>query len=173
MKYGEAVKKSMETLALDSRAIFIGYNLTHGSRAYGSLKNIPSEKIIEMPVAENLMAGLATGMAIEGFKPILIFERHDFMLNALDALVNHLDKLESLSNQQYSAPVIIRAILGSTKPIDPGPQHKQEFTDAFRNILKMPIYDPQDSEEVLKTYDRAFASNSPVMIIERRDYYNR
>ena len=82
MKYGEAVKKSMEMLAQDERTLFIGYNLVRGSKAYGSLSDIPSEKIIEMPVAENLMAGLSNGLSIGGFRPVLIFERHDFMLNA-------------------------------------------------------------------------------------------
>ena len=55
MKYGEAVKKSMENLAKDHSILFVGYNLIHGSRAYGSLKDISSEKIIETPVAEILI----------------------------------------------------------------------------------------------------------------------
>lgn len=172
MKYGEAIKKSMEDLAQDPRTIFIGYNLIHGSKGYGSLENISSEKIIETPVAENLMAGLSTGLAIEGYKPILIFERHDFMLNALDGLVNHLDKLNELSHGQYSPPVIIRAIVGSVNQINPGPQHKQDFTDAFKTMFKMPIYDPKNPKEVLETYEIAKNTKAPIMIIERRDFYN-
>jgi len=172
MKYGEAVKFSMEELAKDQSVLFIGYNLTHGSKAYGSLKNIPESQIIETPVAESLMTGLSTGLALEGFKPILIFERHDFILNALDGLVNHLDKLDELSHGQYSPSVTIRAILGSNKPINPGPQHSQDFTEAFKKMLKMPLYDPQNSREVLDAYKIAIHSKNPTMIIERRDFYN-
>lgn len=172
MKYGEAVKKSMEQLAQDPKTIFIGYNLIHGSKAYGSLKDVSKEKIIETPVAENLMAGLATGMAIEGFKPILIFERHDFMLNALDSLVNHLDKINLLSEGQYHCPVIIRAIVGSKNPINPGPQHMQDFTGSFKKMFRMPIYDPKTSSEVLSNYEKMRNSQDPSIIIERRDFYN-
>ncbi len=171
MKYGEAVKKSMDLLAQDPRVLFIGYNLTRGSRAYGSLKDIPPEKIIEMPVAENLMTGLSIGLAIEDFRPVLIFERHDFMPNALDALVNHLDKLEELSCGQYCSPVIVRAIVGSKSPIDPGPQHMQDFTNAFRAMFKMPIYDPKGPKEILSIYNKALSLNNPVIVIERRDSY--
>jgi pyruvate dehydrogenase E1 component beta subunit len=172
MNYGKAVKFSMEELAKDSKTLFIGYNLIHGSKAYGSLEDISSEKIIETPVAENLMSGLSLGLAIEGYKPVLIFERHDFMLNALDGLVNHLDKLNDLSDKQYYPKVIVRAIVGSKSPIYPGPQHIQDFTDAFRKIFKMPIYDPKNSHEVLEVYKIASKTKLPIMIIERRDLYN-
>jgi len=172
MKYGEAIKKSMENLAQNTKVLFIGYNLIHGSRAYGSLKDIPSNKIIETPVAENLMAGLSTGLAIEGFRPVLIFERHDFMLNALDGLVNHLDKLKGLSNGEYSPPVIIRAIVGSKAPINPGPQHMQDFTEAFKKMISFPIYEPETSREVLDSYKRAEGLKSAAMIIEKKDLYN-
>lgn len=173
INYGEAVKQTMEKLAEDPRTLFIGYNLRFGSCGYGSLKNIDSSKIIEMPVAENLMAGMAMGLGLEGFMPVLIFERHDFMLNALDSIVNHLDKLEVLSNNQYKSQVIIRAILGSTKPINPGVQHSQDFTEIYRKLLKLKIYDPQNADEVLKNYKEAIETKLPCMFIERRDFYGR
>lgn len=170
MNYGEAVKKSMEDLAKDARTLFIGYNLAHGSRAYGSLRDVSTKQIIETPIAENLMAGLSAGLSLVGFRPVLIFERHDFMLNALDGLINHIDKIGDLSNGQYTAPVIIRAIVGSRRPINPGPQHEQDFTEAFRKMLKMPVYDPKNSEEVLRTYVDVSTLDTPVMIIERRNF---
>jgi len=173
MKYGEAVKASMEELAKDPGVLFIGYNLAHGSKAYGSLQNIPREKIIETPVAENLMAGLSIGMAMEGFRPVLIFERHDFVLNALDGLVNHLDKMEELSHRQYSLPVIIRAIIGSKTPINPGPQHEQDFTRSFEEMFKMQIFDPRSSPQVLDSYEKIKKVKGPAMVIERRDLYGR
>jgi len=172
MNYGEAVKKSMEDLAKDPDVLFVGYNLIHGSKAYGSLKEVSQNKIIEMPVAENLMGGMSTGLAIVGFKPVLIFERHDFILNSLDSLVNHLDKFKELSHGQYSPKVIIRAIVGSLSPIDPGPQHKQDFTEAFRSIFKMPVYDPKNSQQVLECYDQAKKIEGSAIIIERKDLYN-
>lgn len=171
MNYGQAIKHSMEKLAEDSRTVFVGYNLSHGSQAYGSLSNVPKERILEMPVAENLMAGMSMGMSIEGFLPVVIFERHDFMLLALDALVNHLDKIEELSQGQYIPKAIIRAIIGSKKPINPGPQHSADFTQQFRGMLHFPIYDPINAQEVLEAYEAARVSQRPSMFIERRELY--
>lgn len=173
MNYGEAIKLSMEKLAQDSRTRFIGYNLKFGSCSYGSLKDIDKSKIIEMPVAENLMGALSMGLGLEGFRSVLIFERHDFMLNALDSLVNHIDKLYELSKGQFKSPVITRAILGPIKPINPGPQHSQDFTDNFKKIVKMKIYDPATAQEVLDSYKEAMYSNEPSLFIERRDLYGR
>ena len=93
MNYGETIKKSMERLEKDEKTIFIGYNISFGSQAYGTLKDIPSIQKIETPLAENLMVGLAIGLGMGGYRPVLFFERHDFILNALDGLVNHLDKM--------------------------------------------------------------------------------
>jgi len=65
LKYLDAVKRSMKGLT-DKKTIFVGYNVRYGS-AYGSLKEIPEEQRLETPLAENLMAGLAMGMSLEGF----------------------------------------------------------------------------------------------------------
>ena len=171
MKYKEIIKSSMEEIAKDEKAVFIGYNLKHGSRGYGSLRDVAEDKILETPVAENLMAGLATGIAIEGFKPVLIFERHDFMLNALDCLINYLNQIPFLSNKEYSAPIIIRAVVGSMNPINPGPQHSQDFSDFFKSKFKFPVFDPQNASELRHAFEYAKKFKSPCLIIERRELY--
>ena len=172
MKYKDLIKTSMEEIAKNEMAVFIGYNLKYGARGYGSLKDVDKSKILETPVAENLMAGLATGMAIEGFKPVLIFERHDFMLNSLDSLINYLDKLPILANKQYKAPMIIRAVIGSMTPINPGPQHSQDFSDIFRSKIHFPVFDPQNVAQLKQAYDHAKKFEEPCMLIERREFYD-
>jgi pyruvate/2-oxoglutarate/acetoin dehydrogenase E1 component len=171
MKYRDAIKHAMEELARDQRTIFLGYNVLYGSRAYGTLDGVPSEQCLETPVAENLMAGLAIGMALAGYRPVLFFERHDFVLNALDAIVNHLDKLESMSHGQFRAPVIIRATVGGRAPLHPGPQHTQDFTEAFRSMLTFPVLDITTPAEVQDAYRLAGQFDTPVMLVERRDLY--
>lgn len=162
----------METLARDEKVLFLGYNLTHGSCAYGTLKDVDKDKLIETPVAENLMAGLAMGLALEGFKPVVFFERHDFMLIALDSIVNHIDKIEKLSQGQYKAPLIIRAVVGATKPLYPGLQHLQDFTEIFKKIVNFPVYEVKTREEIKRAYEEARKFEKPVMIIERKDLYS-
>lgn len=171
MTYRDAIRRSMEMLAEDPLIVFIGYNLKYGSKGYKTLNQIDSSKIIETPVAENLMAGLAIGMSLEGYKPILIFERHDFMLNALDSLVNHLDKLPQLSNGDYNPKIIIRAIIGRKEPINPGPQHMQDFSEFFKQYLKFPVYDPGNEIEVLEIYQRLKDLKGASMVIERSELY--
>jgi pyruvate/2-oxoglutarate/acetoin dehydrogenase E1 component len=170
--YRDAIKASMEDLAKDPSVVFVGYNLKHGSRGYKTLTDIDQSRIIETPVAENLMAGLCMGVAIEGgFRPVLIYERHDFVLNALDALVNHLDLMEELSRGQLNPRVIIRAIIGRKKPVDPGPQHLHDLSVFFKSVFHFPVYDPRDGEEVLKVYNEIKNLNSPAMVIERSELY--
>ena len=173
MIYKEAIKKSMEMLAKEENTIFLGYNVCFGSQGYGTLKDIPQNKKIETPLAESLMMGLGIGMSLEGYRPIIFFERHDFVLNALDGIVNHLDKLESMSKGQFKTPVIIRAVIGSKIPLNPGAQHTQDFTEAFRKMIKFPIYEPKNSQEVIRDYIKAYNSLNPTMVVERRDLYDK
>lgn len=171
MKYQDAIKQEMEKLAKDDKVIFIGYNISYGSKAYGTLKDVPKEKKLETPVAENLMSGLAIGMAMEGFKPVLFFERHDFMLIALDSLLNHLDKMEKLSHGHYKAPIVIRAVVGATKPLYPGLQHLQDFTNIFKEMFHFQVFEVKNIKEIKEAYEIAGKFQNPVMIIERKDLY--
>lgn len=172
MNYKEAIINSMNELAKDENRIFLGYNVCFGSEAYGTLKNISLKQRLETPLAENLMIGLASGMSLEGYKPVVFFERHDFILNALDGIVNHLDKIPDMSENQYSMPVIIRATIGSRSPLNPGVQHTQDFTNAFKELINFPVYYPKTPKDILESYKIAKDSKSPIMIIEKRDLYN-
>lgn len=171
MNFKTAITQAMTDAALTKSTVFIGYNLKYGSRGYGTLSGVPQEKIIEMPVAEALMSGVAIGLSLGGYIPILIFERHDFMLLGLDALVNHLDKFNSLSNGQFNPKVIIRAIIGGTKPFNPGDQHNQDFTPIFKGLFNFPVLSSSLPQEIISYYSQALLSNTSTMIIENRDSY--
>ena len=138
MKYKDAIKKSMEMLAQDDRFKFLGYNVKYGSMAYGTLKDV-QDKCMETPLAENLMADLAIGLSLEGYRPVVFFERQDFILNSLDAIVNHMDKIDSMSNGQFKTPVILRATVGAKNILNPGPQHTQDFSEIFKKLIKFPV----------------------------------
>jgi pyruvate/2-oxoglutarate/acetoin dehydrogenase E1 component len=173
MKYGEAITNSMEKLALDKDRVFIGYNITNGSQAYGTLKTIPKEQKIEMPVAENLMIGMATGMALEGYKPVVFFERHDFLMLGADAMLNHLSTLERMSHNQFKAPVIIRATVGAKNQLYPGPQHIADYSKQLKEMVSFPVYDPSTALEIKEIYNSLQNVNHPTMMIERRELYGK
>lgn len=169
LSYKDAVIDSMEKLGNDG-AIFIGYNVRKGD-AMGTLKNVPDTQKLETPVAENLMAGLAIGMSFENIKPVLYLERHDFMLVAADAIVNHIDKIERISHGEFRVPVIIRAVVADGGPFYSGPTHSQDFTCAFRQMVTFPIFDPVTGEDVSRAFETARVSKRPAMIIERKSRY--
>lgn len=173
MIYQEAVKKSMEMLAKDKRVLFVGYGLAYNGKAYNTLIDVPREKILETPLAENLMTSLGIGMSLGGFLPVIYFERHDFMLIASDAIVNHFDKIERMSYGQFKTPAIIRTVTGHDKPIDPGAQHMQDFTKAFKEMVKFPIYEPRTSKEVIDIYKSLLKTEGPAMVVERKSLYDQ
>ncbi len=167
--YKDAANAAMKELG-DLGAIFIGYNVARGD-AMGTLKEVPTDQKLETPVAENLMAGLAIGMAFEGFLPVLYFERHDFMMVAMDAIVNHIDKIERISHGEYKVPVIIRAVTADGGPFYSGITHSQDFTNVLREAVSFPVTDPQNGEELLEAFREAVASERPAIIVERKSLY--
>ena len=164
--YKENINISMKKLA-ENNGVFIGYNVKNGN-AMGSLKGIPDDQKIETPVAENLMVGLAIGMSFEGYRPVVYFERHDFMLVAMDAIGNHLNHIERMSHGEYKCPVILKTVVADSGPFYSGPTHSQDFTNVFKNMVNFPVFDPKHSQELLHAYNWANNSSRPTMIVERK-----
>jgi pyruvate dehydrogenase E1 component alpha subunit len=169
ISYKDAVEQVMTELGQDN-TIFIGYNVARGD-AMGTLKNVPAEKKLETPVAENLMSGLAIGLSFEGYKPVVYFERHDFILVAMDAIVNHIDKIERISHGEYKVPIIIRAVTADAGPFYSGITHSQDFTNLLRAAVSFPVEDPQNGKDVIKAFRQARDSGRPAIVVERKSLY--
>lgn len=168
LSYKDAIKQSMEQLASNGY-IFLGYSVYPGN-AMGSLSNVNDNLKIETPVAENLMVGLSIGMSLEGFKPVLFFERHDFMLVAADAIGNHLDKINWISEGEFNPRVILKTVVDDGGLFYSGPTHSQDFTNVFREMVNFPVVDLHSSNEVLPAYEAASKFDGPVMIVEHKKY---
>lgn len=170
MNYLDETKKAMEWLNKQKNTIFLGQTVRYeGSPMYRSLENVPMEKRIEMPVAEDMQMGMSIGMALEGYVPISIFPRMDFLLCAINQLVNHLDKVKEMSHGEFSPGVIIRTQIGNTKPLDPGPQHCGDYTKGIkklcRNILILKIWEAENIHEAYElAYTRAITGSSTLII---------
>ena len=169
ISYKEAMNLAMKELG-DKGAIFIGYNVAKGD-AMGTLKEVSAEQKLETPVAENLMSGLAIGMSFEEFLPVIYFERHDFMMVAMDAIVNHVDKIERISHGEFKVPVIIRAVTADGGPFYSGITHSQDFTEVLKAAVTFPIYDPKNGKEILEAFRNARDSKRPAIIVERKSRY--
>lgn len=167
--YKDAMVKAMAYLG-SGNSIFIGYNVKRGN-AMGTLKDVSDDLKLETPVAENLMSGIAIGMSFEGFVPVIYFERQDFMLVAMDAIGNHIDKIERISCGEYKVPVIIRAVIADGGPFYSGPTHSQDFTNVLKNLVSFPVLEPTTGDEVLHAFEYAYNSRKPCIIIERKSRY--
>lgn len=169
LSYKDSVTLAMTELGNEG-SIFIGYSIVPGD-AMGTLINVPRSQKLETPVAENLMVGLAIGMSFEGFKPVVYFERHDFMLVAADAIANHIDKVERISHGEFVAPVILKTVVDDGGLFYSGPTHSQDFTAAFKELLSFPVIDARTPSEVLQAYRYAKNSGRPAMIVEHKQYF--
>ena len=171
MNYKAELTAANTRLADDPRRVFIGYGLKTG-RALGTLKDVPAERIIETPVAENLMCGIASGMALAGMLPVVFIERFDFALCAADAIVNHACKIADISRKQFGCGVIYRVVVGNrTKPLFTGVTHTQNFTRAFMN-MGVEVIPLKFAERIAPAYDEAAQAASlgvPVMLVEHKD----
>jgi pyruvate dehydrogenase E1 component beta subunit len=168
--YKEDITAAMDMLAADPRVRFVGYGVRYGGKAMGTLKNVPEAQLVETPVAENLMVGLAIGMALRGLRPVVFIERFDFIMNAMDAIVNHLEKIDVMSNGQFSPAVILRVVIGnSQKPLYTGETHTQDFSEAMRRLIEMPVFVLPDDGDARYAYSHATMTGASTMIIEKKD----
>lgn len=160
-----AVNQAMRNLAADERTIFVGQSVAYdGAAIHASLDGVAAHKRLEMPVVEDFQVGFCIGLALQGKIPICIFPRIDFMLLAANQIVNHMDKLPVFG---WDAKVILRTTVGQTKPLDAGPQHTQDHTDAFRLMLKHAhVRQLGFAEWVVPTYEAALAAKCSTLIVE-------
>ena len=171
--YGEAVKLAMTRLGKND-TLFFGYNLGENfGNAMGTLSDVNSDQKIETPVAENLMGSLALGVSFLGFKSVVYYERHDFMLVAADVIGNHINHLERISHGEFIPNVILRTVVADGGPFYSGPTHSQDFTKVFRELVSFPVLEPKNKLEVIKDYAVAQNTVGPYMIVERKSYYNK
>ena len=173
--YKEELTKVMRWLGEKPDTIFIGQNIIYGGNAiFDTLRDVPIEKKIEVPVIEDAQLGMSIGMLLCNKTVISIYPRFDFLLLAVNQLVNHLDKLENFTHNQYHAKVIIRVGIGSTKPMYPGVQHCGDYTEAFRKMTKrLNILKIDKSEQAFHAYRCAYNAEYPVssLIVEDMGLY--
>jgi len=169
--YASELTEAMSFLAMDPRTVFIGQAIRYpGTAVTNTLKNVPMDRRIEMPVAEQLQMGISIGMSLNGFIPVTIYPRWNFLLLAMSELVNHLDKLPLIS--EYRPKVIVRTVVGSERPLNPGPQHLGNFTKAFKSICQtIKFVELEEPENIVPAYKEALARDGSTVLVEFGDYY--
>src|SRR3990167_4379921 len=171
MTYKDAITETMYELAKKDEVLLIGQGLLNGDRVYNTLQKVPTTKCLELPCAENLHVGAAIGLALKGYRPVVVFQRMDFILLAADAIINHLCLMPKMSGGQFKLPVLIRVIVGSQdESFNVGPQHNKDFSELF--MPYMSVYQFRRGMDIKNTYEMAWNEQEPAMMVEYKDCYN-
>ena len=176
MKYFDELKKSMNYLAASEKTIFIGQAVeVPGTSMTNTLKEINPKKLLELPVAEEMQMGITTGLALDGNIPVSIFPRWNFLLLAMNQLINHLDKVNIMSNNGFKTKAIIRTGVGSQRPLHPQYQHIGDFTDMVRKMCSsLDVIQLNEPEDIFPSYEKALNRDDgrSTILVEFGDYHN-
>jgi pyruvate/2-oxoglutarate/acetoin dehydrogenase E1 component len=172
-KYFENLCVAMEMLAQHERALFMGQAVAFkGTAMTETFRNIAPDKLLELPVAEDMQMGLCIGYSLDGGLPISVYPRFNFLLLAVNQLVLHLDKMPIYSVRRYQPKVIIRTAVASSKLLDPGAQHVGDFTDMFQRLLyTVHVVDLWNEEDIVPAYLRAMKSDRSTLLVEHAARY--
>jgi pyruvate/2-oxoglutarate/acetoin dehydrogenase E1 component len=169
--YFEQLCDAMKLVSDHPNSVFMGQGVgCPGTTMSDTFRDVPAKQKLEMPVAEDMQMGMATGMALEGYLPVCVFPRWNFLLLAANQLINHLDRLPLYSG--YAPKVIIRTAVPSNRPFDPGPQHDDDFTLAFKRMLRtVRVVRLFDSMQVVSGYQEALEADCSTLLVEFTDKY--
>src|SRR5271167_4843530 len=134
LSYVAALREAhAQLLSHDSRVFVIGQGLWSPWYAGGSMQDLEKEfsrgRILDSPVSENATTGLAVGAALAGMRPIVFHPRMDFMLLAMDPIVNQAANWSYLFQGRIGVPLVIRAVIN--RGGEQGAQHSQALHATF------------------------------------------
>lgn len=174
MKYFDELKRSMDYLARHPDVVFIGQAVEYaGTGMSNTLKDVPNNQKLELPVTEDLQMGIANGLALDGKIPVSLFPRWNFLLLGASQLINHLDKLSFFSD--FKTKVIIRTSVGSQRPLHPQHQHVGDYTEAFKLMLSnVEVIRLDEPEQIFPAYEKSLqrTDGKSTILVEWGDYYN-
>ena len=164
--YKDELIKSMNYLAEKPNTIFVGQQTAYsGNPMSTTILDVPVEKMIETPVFEEVQMGMSVGLGMTNMCVITFYPRWDFLICAANQLINHLDKFKHMTG--YDSHVIIRVGKGSDDPLDPGVQHKADYTDEFKSMLSdIEIINFYDKSNIYETYKKAYENKKPIILVE-------
>ncbi len=175
MSYREALMISMRNaLATNDQALLVGQGVDDFKGTFGTTLNLHEEfgapRCLDTPLAEEGVAGVALGMALNGVYPIQTHIRADFMLLASNQIINLIAKYRYMFGGRYHVPLLIRAVIG--RSWGQGAQHSQSPQSLFAHIPGLTVIMPATAQSVLDSY--AYATQhypGPVLSIEHRLLY--
>jgi len=177
LSFVDAIREATDQeMARDERVLLFGLDVDDPKAILGTTKGLVerygAERVFGTPLSEDAMSGAAVGMALAGLRPIHVHIRMDFVMLAMNQLVNMAAKTHYMFGGQESCPLVVRSIIG--KSWGQGAQHSQGLYSFFMHVPGLKVVAPSTPYDAKGCLAAAVRDDNPVMFIEHRIlYYQR
>ena len=171
--YQEALNDGLrQILSTLPEAYILGEDVVTYGGGFGVTKGLVldfPDRVLDTPISEAAITGVATGSALLGKRPILEIQFSDFLTVAIDQIVNEASKIHFLSQGSQSVPMVIRAASGSGTGASA--QHSQSFENWFTHVPGLIVAMPSNAYDAKGILVSAVKNNNPVIIFEPKSLY--
>jgi len=174
IQFRQAIAEAMsEEMRKDEKVFLLGEEVAEYNGAYkasqGMLDEFGEKRVIDTPIAELGFAGIATGAAMNGLKPIVEFMTFNFSLVAIDQIINSAAKIRQMSDGQFQMPIVFRGPTASAGQL--GAQHSQAFESWFANCPGLKVVVPSNPYDAKGLLKAAIRDNDPIIFMESEQMY--
>ncbi len=174
LKYREALNEALvQAMEGDDNVFVMGCGVDDEGGIFGTTKaafeKFGKDRVIDAPLAENAIAGIGVGASILGKRPVIVHARNDFLLLAMDQIVNHAAKWNIMSGGKLDCPMVIRAIIG--RGWGQAAQHSQSLQALFSHIPGLKVMMPASAYDAKGLLLGAIDDPGTVVSIEHRLLY--
>jgi pyruvate/2-oxoglutarate/acetoin dehydrogenase E1 component len=171
LTYAEAVREATEQeMSRDSSVIVLGMGVDDVKGTYGTTSGLQekfgSQRVFDTPISEDAMTGTAIGAALAGLRPIQVHIRMDFLLLAMNQLVNVAAKSSYMYGGAISVPIVVRSIIG--RSWGQGAQHSQGLHSFFMHVPGLKVVAPNTPYDAKGCLIQSIRDDNPVIFIEHR-----
>ena len=176
LRYIRAINEALhEEMARDEAVVILGEDVGMGGGAFGATRGLYErfgpERVMDMPISEAAITGIAAGAAAGGMRPVVEIMFMDFVGLCMDGIVNQIAKLRYLSAGQYVVPVVLRLPAGGG--LNAGPQHSQCLEAWFAHVPGLKVVMPSTPYDAKGLLKAAIRDDNPVMVVEHKALYPR
>jgi acetoin:2,6-dichlorophenolindophenol oxidoreductase subunit beta len=175
LTYRQALNEAHEQLLKKDPSVYvIGEGVDDPGGVFGSTKDLIKKfgknRVMDMPIAENGLTGIAVGSAMTGMKPIFVHMRSDFLPMCMDQIMNHAAKWNFMTGGHVQAPIVIRNIIG--RGWGSAAQHSQALHGMFLSVAGLKIATPATPYDAKGLLISAVKGKNPVLFCEHRWLYD-
>lgn len=176
LSYVDALREAQfQALERDTSVFLMGEGIDDPGGIFGSttglVERFGRERVMDIPIAENGMTGIAIGAALAGMRPVFIHMRMDFLPMCMDQIVNHAAKWHYMTGGRVNVPLVIRSIIG--RGWGSAAQHSQALHALFTHIPGLKVLMPSTPYDAKGLLLSAIEDGNPVFFIEHRWLYER